>query len=626
MRFLFDSWPPAAPIASAANRFPAGRSGWRRSSHCSGHLVRAWDSSQQQRSLSLRWRTHGGASGTAVVVSPVALPRVPPLLALPVDPHRWGRALARALGIRRWCIVAITDSADLVVVACGLEPPPPCFWCSAPVRVRRVARGRSVAPDDRLVIASSLADLRNAAGAFTLDRSACSNAVYAFGVPDERLFVGVHSVAGGESIVWRRSASGAMVELSRRFAKSETSLFDARPRSFSDTVSAVRGLVRSEIQTVSSCAPPWGVTLSGGLDSALVALQAGRIAAGGPVRLYTHQLASPAFDEFRSGGLSDEVSVARQTALRVRGGVHSAARTPVSGALAPLAARFARATGFPLAHVANIEMILALCFRAQRDGCRGLLHGAAGNATTSRAASAAPGRVSRIWRAVSWVATVGSRGLARSGAVERRMLRAALRHRTRPSVRACVAVRVVPHFRPLPFRISTDSAYGRTVEAWVTEETDVSLHDPLGCTAVQSACDRLPDDFLRWGGVHRAFGRALVSADAPELVRSSPRYGQTADAVLRVQAEYASLVGTWRRRRHVRPSPLVHRVSEWIDPDALLDALYSLDCRSVRDFTCPFRAAVAAGVLWNEAFATWLEWVGNAPAHEPARELEADRA
>ena len=89
----------------------------------------------------------------------------------------------------------------------------------------------------------------------------------------------------------------------------------------------------------------------------------------------------------------------------------------------------------------------------------------------------------------------------------------------------------------------------------------------------------------------------------------SPRYGQTADAP----------------RRHVRPSPL-HRVSEWIDPDALLDALHSLDRRSVRDVTCPFRAAVAAGVLWNEAFAAWLEWVADAPARESGRRLEANRA
>ena len=417
-----------------------------------------------------------------------------------------------------------------------------------------------------------------------------------------------------------------MVELSRHLARSEASLFDVRPRSFSDAVSAVRSLVRSEIQAVSRCGSPWGVMLSGGLDSALVALQAAKVAAGGPVRLYTHQLASPAFDEVRSGGLADEVSVARQTALRIRGGIHTAARTPVSAALAPLAARFARAAGFPLAHVANIEMILALCFRAQRDGCRGLLHGAAGNATTSRAASSRPWRVSRVWRAMSWLAAVGSRSLAPYGVVERRMLGAALRCRARPSVRAAVAVRVVPRLRPLPFRISADSAYGRALEAWVVEETDVSLHDPLGCAAVQSACDQLPNDFLRWGGVHRAFGRALVAPDAPELVRSSPRYGQTADAVLRVRAEYASLARAWRTRRHVRPSPLVHRVTEWIDPNALLAALHSLDCKSVRDFTCPFRAAVAAGVLWNEAFAAWLEWVADAPPREPASRLETERA
>ena len=187
------------------------------------------------------------------------------------------------------------------------------------------------------------------------------------------------------------------------------------------------------------------------------------------------------------------------------------------------------------------------------------------------------------------------------------MLGAALRSRARPSVRAAVAVRIVPRLRALPLRISTDSAYGRALETWVVEETDVSLHDPLGCAAVQAAYDRLPDDFLRWGGVHRAFGRALVAPDAPELVRSSPRYGQTADAVLRVRAEYTSLARAWRRRRHVGAPPLVQGVTEWIDPDALLEALQSLDCRSVRDFTCPFRAAVAAGVLWNEAFAAWLE-------------------
>ena len=227
---------------------------------------------------------------------------------------------------------------------------------------------------------------------------------------------------------------------------------------------------------------------------------------------------------------------------------------------------------------------------------------------------------------MSWLAGVGTRCLTPSGIVERRMLGAALRCRARPSVRAAVAVRVIPHLRPPPLRISADSAYDRALEAWVVEETDVSLHDPLGCAGVRSACDDIPDDFLRWGGVHRAFGRGLVAADAPELVRSSPRYGQTADAVLRVRAEYASLARAWRRRRQVRSSPLVHPVTEWIDPDALLAALQSLDCRSVRDFTCPFRATVAAGVLWNEAFAAWLEWVDDTPARDSARRLEADRA
>lgn len=588
MRVLYDSAAVGIPAV-----FPAGRRGWIRTALLPSSspwapplLASACSSSAQRRLVPLTWRTFSGQYGRAVVVSSSILGSPPPLLVLPLRLPAWPALLAAAVRARSWALVAVSTAGDTVVAACSAVSPPPLVWW---------------ADSGRLVIASVPADVAGIVPGLRLRSGVCSSLVHQCGFYGVHApFVGVRTVEPGQALFWR-GVSARVSEPDRANLPGPHSVSYERA-SFDDVVATVRRAVDASVGGVLANGGPWGVTLSSGLDSTLVAVRAAALRPHSPLFLYTHLPVRPWPADRDPDGPYGEKDVATATAARFSNAVHRIAPTPVTRRLTALADAFCAQTGFPILHLGGVDMLIHAARLARRDGCRGLLLGAAGNLTVSRRAALSSSvfrhRLFCFARLLNRL--VHGRRLSDLRAVARAVCTGV------PQSRVSVAARGVPPVSfslPRPPRGSGAALYARVLLAWFVEETDVSFADPLDDPLVWAACERLPAWALLHGGCNRSVARALVRSAAPQAADSNQRWGQV-DGFARLAAERDLLAARWRRRLD---SPAV---TDWMDPCLVLRALRTLPAvPPVRTREHPDNLLYDFGIFWNEGVAAWLEWL-----------------